>query len=255
LGKNKIAVLSLNIDRETHHKTVMRSALLTTGFGPIVKRTYEALLKHTDLRAVVFSIKISSRWKKLKAYGLWYMLQYIITRMVYFLTGNAKILHQLQDQIATINWKSRKDHEFIKEWLNNFKIDVIFVCDFPHILPKEFFSKFRYCINIHPSLLPNYRGPKPIIWGLLDRISEFGITLQLIDEGIDTGDIICQKVIGKPILPFSVLVEMKLAQILPELIKHTFNQIESGKLHTQKQEGGFYLSFPTLANRRIKRQE
>jgi len=151
-------------------------------------------------------------------------------------------------------WKSKQDQDYIIKWLKELNIDVVYICDFPRILPKVFFTKFRHCINVHPSFLPSYRGPNPIIWGLFDKSSEFGITLHLIDEGIDTGDIICQRAIKKPILPLSIAVEMKLAKILPKLIKHTIEQIQSNNLHTRKQEGGFYLPFPTLANRKIRKQ-
>lgn len=48
-------------------------------------------------------------------------------------------------------------------------------------------------INIHPSLLPKYRGPVPTMWALLNGDSETGVTLHYIDEGIDSGDIISQK--------------------------------------------------------------
>ena len=246
--------MNLIVDNAKQRKAVIRSALLTTGFGPIVKYVYKTLMQHTDLRVVVLSKKASSRWKKLNVYGLWYTLQYLISRIIYSMTGSTNIRPILPAEIGVRIWKSRKDQDYMREWLKNLDINVVFVCDFPHILPKEFFTKFKYCINIHPSLLPNYRGPKPIIWGLLDKSSEFGITLQLIDEGIDTGDIICQRAIGNPILPLSILVEMKLAKILPELIKFTIGQMQLNNLHTRKQEGGFYLSFPTLANRRIRKQ-
>lgn len=47
-------------------------------------------------------------------------------------------------------------------------------------------------INIHPSLLPKYRGPVPSLWALLNNEKVTGVTLNYIDEGIDTGDIIEQ---------------------------------------------------------------
>ncbi len=232
----------------------MRSALLTTGFGSIVKRAYKTLIQYTDLQGVVLQKKVTSKWKKFKVYGMWFTLQYLISRIIYIITGNTNIRSLLPAETGVRIWKSKQDQDYIIEWLKNLNIDVVFICDFPLILPKEFFTKFSYCINIHPSLLPSYRGPNPIFWGLLDNSSEFGITLHLIDEGIDTGDIICQRAIRKPIFPLSIMVEMKLAKMLPKLIKHTIEQIQSDNLHTRKQEGGFYLSFPTLANRRIRKQ-
>lgn len=48
-------------------------------------------------------------------------------------------------------------------------------------------------INIHPSLLPKYRGPVPSMWALLNGDTETGVTLHYIDRGIDSGDIIAKK--------------------------------------------------------------
>lgn len=61
----------------------------------------------------------------------------------------------------------------------------IFKPDFLSIPPMGF-------INIHPSLLPKYRGPVPTLWALLNDEAEVGVTLHYIDSGIDTGDIIAQ---------------------------------------------------------------
>lgn len=48
-------------------------------------------------------------------------------------------------------------------------------------------------VNLHPSLLPGYRGPVPTVWALLNGEKKTGITLHHLDEGIDTGPIIFQK--------------------------------------------------------------
>jgi len=234
----------------------IRSALLTSGSGAVVNSTYKALKQYTDLCGIVFSKyeDPEPRWKKFKIYGFWYMLQYFLTKIINILTRNSNIKRLLSPNIVVKIWKSRKERKEIFNWLQNLNIDLILVSDIHYILPSDFFSKFRYCINIHPSPLPKYRGPNPIIWGLLDKSSEFGISLHLIDEGIDTGDIICQKTIRKPILPLYFVIEMKLAKLLPELIKHSVEEIQGGKLHARKQEEGFYLSFPTLANRKLRKQ-
>ena len=49
------------------------------------------------------------------------------------------------------------------------------------------------CLNVHPSLLPKYRGAAPINWSLLNGDSKTGVTIMLMDEGMDTGDILLQE--------------------------------------------------------------
>lgn len=249
--------MNLIIDNAKQREVIIRSALLTTGSGPIVNSAYKALLQYTDLRGVIFSKnkKIAPRWKELNKYGVWYTLQYVTSRNLYIISGNTNMSRLLPTEIGVRMWESQQDQDDLIEWLKNLNIDLVIVCRFQYILTRDFFTTFRYCVNIHPSLLPSYRGPEPVIWGLLDKNSIFGITLHLIDEGIDTGDIICQREIEKPILPLSFIIEMKLAKVLPDLIKHTIEQIQADKLHTCKQEAGFYLSLPTLANRKIRKQK
>ena len=80
------------------------------------------------------------------------------------------------------------------------KIDIGVVHAFMRIIPKEVFllPKFGF-INIHPSLLPKYRGPSPTRSVLQDGESETGLTCHYIDEGVDTGDIIYQ--LSTPVEP------------------------------------------------------
>ena len=68
----------------------------------------------------------------------------------------------------------------------------IFICfAYGHILGPKFFSLFKYGgINIHPSLLPKYRGATPVNQAILNGDSETGISIQKMALGIDEGDIL-----------------------------------------------------------------
>ncbi len=69
--------------------------------------------------------------------------------------------------------------------------DVILVADYGYLLPPEVLSRpARGCVNVHPSLLPRYRGAAPIQRALMHGEKETGVTLMLMDEGMDSGDII-----------------------------------------------------------------
>ncbi len=69
--------------------------------------------------------------------------------------------------------------------------DVIIVAAFGQLLPQTVLD-IPPCgtINLHPSLLPKYRGAAPIQWALINGETETGVTLMLLDAGEDTGDII-----------------------------------------------------------------
>lgn len=80
------------------------------------------------------------------------------------------------------------------EKIRSLKPDLIIVAAYGKILPKEILAIPGFgCINVHASLLPKWRGASPIQNALLAGETETGITIMLMDEGMDTGDIIAQK--------------------------------------------------------------
>lgn len=99
-----------------------------------------------------------------------------------------------------------KDPLFLEE-IKNFFPDLIVVCSYGKIFPKELLDIPKYgCWNIHASLLPKYRGASPINWAILEGEKETGITIMLMDEGLDTGPILLQKKI--PILEEDTAVSL-----------------------------------------------
>ena len=99
----------------------------------------------------------------------------------------------------TVDQDSISVHELKHEILKA-KADLLIIHAVMRILPKEIFSAPRLgSINIHPSLLPAYRGPSPNQWVIRNGDEVTGLTSHFIDEGLDTGDIICQ--ISIPVKP------------------------------------------------------
>ena len=77
------------------------------------------------------------------------------------------------------------------ELLKELNPDVIVVVAYGKILPKEILEVPKFgCINGHASLLPKLRGSAPIQWAIIRGEKKTGVTIQLMDEGIDTGDIL-----------------------------------------------------------------
>ncbi len=77
----------------------------------------------------------------------------------------------------------------IQEKIAEFKPDMIIVAAFGQLLPKEVLD-IAPCINLHASILPEYRGASPIQQGLLNGDKYLGVTAMLMEEGLDTGDIL-----------------------------------------------------------------
>ena len=81
-----------------------------------------------------------------------------------------------------------RDDDVVSELLS-IKCDFIVVAAYGQILPKEILEHAP-CINLHASILPSYRGASPIQQTLLNGDKQTGVTAMLMDEGLDTGDII-----------------------------------------------------------------
>lgn len=80
------------------------------------------------------------------------------------------------------------------EQLKKLKPDMVIVAAYGKIIPKAALAIPGFgCINVHVSLLPKYRGPSPIQNALLNGENQTGVTIMLMDEGVDTGDILAQE--------------------------------------------------------------
>ena len=78
------------------------------------------------------------------------------------------------------------------ELLQSIAPDLIVVVAYGCILPKEVLELPRLgCINVHVSLLPKYRGSAPIQWAVLNGDEKTGVSIMQMDEGLDTGDVLC----------------------------------------------------------------
>ncbi|MFC4263411.1 methionyl-tRNA formyltransferase [Ferruginibacter yonginensis] len=102
----------------------------------------------------------------------------------------------------------------ISEAIKAYNINVGLVMTFPFILPKSIIELTeKGFINFHYGLLPQCRGPQPILWHILNGDADGGITLHLMDDGIDTGPVILQEKL--PIGPTDTygILQSKLAHL------------------------------------------
>lgn len=92
-----------------------------------------------------------------------------------------------------IEYDKLTDPDFIEK-IEKLNADIAVVCSFNHKIPKAILNSVKGgFINVHPSLLPKYRGANPYSAVIMDDEKETGVTLHFMDEDFDTGDIIAQK--------------------------------------------------------------
>ena len=122
--------------------------------------------------------------------------------------------------------------------------ELISVCHFQQVLKQNIIKiPSRGCINLHPSLLPLYRGLSPQHWPIINGDKETGITVHVINEGIDSGDIILQHKI--PIEPdmYVADLQLKMLRVYKYIVKDAISLLikKDFKLTPQDpQEGSYY---------------
>lgn len=99
----------------------------------------------------------------------------------------------LQNQIKVITPKTLRDAAVQKEF-RDFDADAAVVVAYGLILPKEILQSTKLgCFNIHPSLLPRWRGAAPIQRTIMAGDEKTAICVMKMDEGLDSGDIVAQR--------------------------------------------------------------
>lgn len=130
----------------------------------------------------------------------------------------------------------RLDEAAVEE-IKNQKPDIIIVASYGKILPKTILEIPGFkCVNIHPSLLPKWRGPSPIQNALLAGEEGTGTSIMIMDEKMDTGDILSQRKV--PIEKHETASELirKLAAESASLLIETLPLWIEGKITPQKQD-------------------
>ena len=129
-----------------------------------------------------------------------------------------------------------RNPEFIDE-IRAINPDVIVVVAFGQIIPSEIIHMPKYgCINVHASLLPKYRGASPIQWTVLDGCEYSGVTTMLMDEGIDTGDILETVTVKLDERETGGSLFDRLSLVGAKLLVETLDKAEAGQLHPVKQD-------------------
>lgn len=121
--------------------------------------------------------------------------------------------------------------------LEEIKPDLVVVVAYGKILPDDFLSYPKHgCINVHASVLPKYRGASPIHYAVLNGDETTGVTVQQMDSGIDTGDILAVKECEIGINDTTEYMYEVLAPLGAEVLMETISLIEKGELKPVKQD-------------------
>ncbi len=160
-------------------------------------------------------------------------------------TGSPVKQLALKHNITVLQPNSLRDKAFIQQ-LNSAEADVYIVVAF-RILPPEVFNIPKLgTINLHASLLPKYRGAAPINWAIINGDSETGVTTILIDEKVDTGNMLLQKQIQITEDMTAGELHDILAEIGADVLIKTLDKLSAGILKIVKQDNSLATKAPKI---------
>ena len=131
--------------------------------------------------------------------------------------------------------KVRNNPEFLEE-VKKLNPDLICVVAYGKILPQELLDIPQYgCVNVHGSLLPEYRGAAPIQWAVLNGDKKTGVTTMFMNAGMDTGDMILKEEVEIGDDETTGELWDRLKMIGANLLIKTVKEIENGTATRTKQ--------------------
>lgn len=152
----------------------------------------------------------------------------------------------LAAEIPVFQPESFKDETAVEQ-LRALKPDVCAVVAYGRILPQKVLDiPTLGCVNIHASLLPQYRGSAPYQWAVLDGLTETGVSAQFMSRGVDEGDIIGIR--KTPIGENETAGELldKLAVLGADLLSETLTKLENGTVAATPQDNSKATFAPML---------
>lgn len=121
--------------------------------------------------------------------------------------------------------------EAMADWLDENGVNLVVLAGYMHLLTPEFLCRFAgRVINVHPSLLPAFPGVGAIKQALDYGVKVIGVTVHFVDEGVDTGQIIFQRVIDLDHSKTVDEVRDQLAPIEHELLCSAIVAVASGEI-------------------------
>lgn len=165
------------------------------------------------------------------------------------LTAPATKQFAQQHNIPVLQPNSLKKDPTIVDELQAFEADAFVVVAYGKIIPAQILGIPRLgCINVHPSKLPLYRGPSPMQWAIKEGDVSTGVSIMLLDEGMDTGPILAFESLELDADETYPSLQSKVHAIGPKLLLDTLKRYEGGQITPAEQDDSL-ASISTLLSR------
>src|SRR5690348_2500866 len=140
-----------------------------------------------------------------------------------------------------------KNNQELRARLEMIQPDAIIVVAYGRIIPGWMLRLPAFGnINVHASLLPEYRGAAPMQWAIANGETVTGVTTMKIDEGLDTGDILLKRSIEIRPQDTAITLAPRLAELGAELLVETLQELKKGILEPLPQDDSLATLAPIL---------
>jgi phosphoribosylglycinamide formyltransferase-1 len=129
-------------------------------------------------------------------------------------------LPQSSDRVRPVTDVRGSHDQAMADWLDARGVRLVVLAGYLRLLSPAFLERFDPIVNVHPSLLPEFPGLRAIERAVEAGVTETGVTVHLVDEGVDTGPVLRQEPV--PVEPQATLVERIHEvehRLLPEVVR------------------------------------
>ncbi len=143
-----------------------------------------------------------------------------------------------ENELTTISISSKQELLEQKKYLKSSNPDVGLVGSFGYLIPKSTYETPKYgTFNIHPSMLPQYRGVSPMQQAILDGLTQTGVTLMKINEQFDTGPIIKQESVDIKSIDTTYDLAQKAFHLGVKIFLEVLDELANDNLEEKEQVG------------------
>jgi methionyl-tRNA formyltransferase len=150
--------------------------------------------------------------------------------------------------LSVIEYPTLRDPKVGQELLA-LRPDIFVVASYGKLIPGPLLEIPKYRLNVHPSLLPKYRGAAPIHWSILNGDKETGVSIIDISEKLDAGDIYCQEKVAIDPRADAAELTSELARFSYGILKKVLTQVKEGKLQGVPQSEADATLAPQLSKK------
>ena len=191
---------------------------------------------------------LKGAWRHIRRSGIHYTLyQWVVTlgyETLGQLTGRPSLKARLESLGIPVLPTKDINHCDAIDFINQFSPDILLTAHFNQLIKPVLLDRSSFsCINLHPSLLPDFKGVDPGFFMLLNDAKSVGVTVHLISECVDEGDILLQK----PLRDLNVNSLMSMNMELFQLGAEAVIEVISSETWTPQPQviDGRYDSWPT----------